>query len=222
MTLMTDEFAPARENMIEQQIRPWEVLDPRVLDVFRQVPRHEFAPPPYQSVAYADVDIPIGHGEKMLKPVVAGRLLQALELAGDEDILEIGTGSGFISACLARLGGKVSSIDRHEDLVSAARQRLAAAGIGNVTVECADALDGFQPVQRYDVIVVTGAVDTVPPRFGDWLAVGGRLFIVHGRRPLMTAALVTRTDGSHLHQEALFETELDYLHGAAPVAQFSL
>lgn len=212
----------ARFNMVEQQIRPWEVLDPRVLDVFRQVHRHPFAPAPYRSVAYADVAIPIGHGEKMMKPVQEGRLLQALALTGDEDILVIGTGTGFVTACLARLGGTVHSIERHEDLATAARQRLAEAGFDTVTIECADALDGFEPPRRYDVIVVTGAVDTVPPRFGDWLAVGGRLFVVHGRTPLMTAALVTRTDGSHLHQESLFETELDYLHGAAPVTQFSL
>ncbi|MCK9489871.1 MAG: protein-L-isoaspartate O-methyltransferase [Xanthomonadales bacterium] len=219
---MTDDFALARENMIEQQIRPWEVLDARVLDVFRQVPRHLHVPAPYRSMAYVDVAIPLGHGEKMMKPVQEGRMLQALDLTGSEEILEIGTGSGFITACLARLGGNVHSIERHDDLASAARQRLTEAGVANVQIETADALDGFEPPRRYDAIVVTGAVDSVPPRFGDWLAVGGRLFIVHGRAPLMTAALVTRTDGSHLHQESLFETELDYLHGAAPVAQFSL
>ncbi len=222
MTQVTDDYALARENMIEQQVRPWDVLDARVLDVLRQVPRHHFAPAPYRSVAYADVAIPIGHGEKMMKPVQEGRMLQALELTGTEQILEIGTGSGFITACLARLGGTVHSIERHEDLATAARQRLVQAGVDNVTVDCADALDGFAPGRRYDVIAVTGAVDTVPQRFGDWLAVSGRLFVVHGRSPLMTAALVTRTDGSHLHQENLFETELDYLHGAAPVAQFVL
>lgn len=212
----------ARENMIEQQIRPWEVLDARVLNVFRQVARDAFVPTPYRGVAYTDVEIPLAHGEIMMKPVLEGRLLQALELTGGESVLEIGTGSGFLTACLARLSGEVLSIERHDDLATAARRRLEEYGATNAAVQVADALDGFNPQRKFDVIAVTGAVDTVPARFTEWLNVGGRLFAIHGRSPIMEASLVRRVDGSHLHTDSLFETDLPYLHGAAPSQRFVL
>jgi protein-L-isoaspartate(D-aspartate) O-methyltransferase len=221
-TSMTTELARARENMIEQQIRPWEVLDPRVLAVFRQVERDRFVPAEYRNVAYSDVEIPIGHGERMMKPVVEARLLQALELTGSEQVLEIGTGSGFLTACLARLGAQVTSVERHQDLVEAARLRLAGAGIAGARIECADALAGWRPDQTFDAIAVTGAVDTVAAQLLDWLAEGGRMFVVHGRAPAMQAALVTRIDAGHVRTDSLFETELDYLHGAAPKPRFVL
>lgn len=212
----------ARENMIEQQIRPWEVLDPRVLDVFRQIPRDAFVPAAYAGVAYSDVEIPLEHGEAMMKPVVEGRVLQSLELAGGERVLEIGTGSGFLTACLGRLAGTVDSIDYHADLAERARQRLDRFGIDNVSVRHADALADFKPDVRYDAIAVTGAVDTIPRRFTDWLAPGGRLFVVRGRAPVMEAVLVSRIDGDHLRADSLFETELAYLRGAAPTPHFVL
>lgn len=212
----------ARENMIEQQIRPWEVLDPRVLAVFRRVERHRFVPEPYRGVAYTDVEIPLGHGERMMKPVVEGRVLQALELTGDERVLEIGTGSGFLTACLGQLGDRVVSVERHEGLAAQARRRLVEADIVNTDVLVADALADFRPDGRFDAIAVTGAVDSVPVRFTDWLAPNGRLFIVRGRAPVMEAILITRIDGDHLRSDSLFETELDYLHGAAPQPRFVL
>jgi protein-L-isoaspartate(D-aspartate) O-methyltransferase len=210
----------ARENMIEQQIRPWEVLDPRVLDVFRQIPRHQFVPEAYRGVAYTDVEIPLSHGERMMKPVVEGRLLQALELSGSERVLEIGTGSGFVTACLARLSASVLSVEIHEDLAESARQRLLDFGIDRAEVRTGDTLADFQPGARFDAIAITGAVDRIPDRFTDWLAPNGRLFVVRGRAPVMEAVLVSRIDGDHLHVDSLFETSLDYLHGAAPVPQF--
>ena len=219
---MTSDLARARENMIEQQIRPWEVLDPRVLAVFRQVERHRFAPEAYRNVAYSDVEIPIGHGERMMKPVLEARLLQALELTGSEQVLEIGTGSGFLTACLARLAAGVTSIERHQDLVEAARLRLAGAGIAEARLECADALAGWRPERRFDAIAVTGAVDAIPAVLLDCLAEGGRMFVVHGHAPAMQAALVTRIDAGHVRTASLFETELDYLHGAAPNPRFVL
>ncbi len=212
----------ARENMIEQQIRPWEVLDTRVLNVFRQIARDAFVPTAYRGVAYTDVEIPLAHGEYMMKPVLEGRLLQSLELTGSERVLEIGTGSGFLTACLAQLAGDVVSVERHEDLAAAARRRLDDYGVTGVDVQVADALGSFAPDGKFDAIAVTGAVDTLPARFADWLKVGGRVFVVHGRSPIMEAVLVRRVDGSHLHTDSLFETDLPYLHGAAPSQRFVL
>lgn len=219
---MSSDLLLARENMIEQQIRPWEVLDARVLDVFRQLPRDRFMPEAYRAVAYTDVEIPIGHGERTMKPVVEGRTLQSLELSGSERVLEIGTGSGFLTACLSRLAHSVVSIERHVDLVAAASGRLSEHGIDNARVIAANALAGFEPDDRFDAIVVTAAVDTIPERFLTWLTPTGRLFAVRGRSPAMEAVLVTRIDDSHFRTDSLFETELDYLHGAAPTPRFVL
>ena len=219
---MTTDLLLARENMIEQQIRPWDVLDERVLDVFREMPRDRFMPETYRALAYSDVEIPIGHGERTMKPVVEGRLLQALELTGNERVLEIGTGSGFIAACLSRLAQSVVSVERHADLSAQAGQRLNDAGVDNVQLVVADALAGFDPGARFDAIAVTGAVDVVPSQCLDWLAPGGRLFVVRGRSPVMEAVLVTRTGGDAFDTRSLFETELDYLHGAAPKPRFVL
>lgn len=212
----------ARENMIEQQIRPWEVLDPRVLDVFRQLHRDRFVPEEYRAMAYSDVEIPIGQGERMMKPVVEGRVLQALELTGSERVLEIGTGSGYLTACLARLGDSVITVERLDDLASAAQGRLDAAGIGSVRLHVADALTSFEPEGHFDAIAVTGAVDDIPELFLEWLAPNGRMVVVRGRSPAMEAVLVTRIDASHLRTDSLFETELDYLHGAEPKPRFVL
>lgn len=219
---MTTDLLLARENMIEQQIRPWDVLDERVLDVFRELPRERFMPDAYRALAYSDVEIPIGHGERTMKPVVEGRLLQALALTGADSVLEIGTGSGFMAACLSRLALSVTSVERHADLSASAGQRLAAAGIDNVRLVVADALAGFDPGTTFDAIAVTGAVDVLPPQFLDWLAPGGRLFAVRGRSPAMEAILVTRTNEGAFETGSLFETELDYLHGAAPKPRFVL
>ena len=212
----------ARENMIEQQIRPWEVLDTRVLNVFRQVARDAFVPTAYRGVAYTDVEIPLAHGETMMKPVLEGRLLQSLELTGGESVLEIGTGSGFLTACLAQLAAEVVSVERHDDLAGAARARLDDYGVGNVTILNADALADFVPGRKFDAIAVTGAVETVPACFSDWLDVGGRVFVIHGRSPIMEASLIRRVDGSHWHSDSLFETDFPYLHGAAPSQRFVL
>jgi protein-L-isoaspartate(D-aspartate) O-methyltransferase len=219
---MSSDQLLARENMIEQQIRPWEVLDSRVLDVFRELPRDRFMPDAYRAVAYTDVEIPIGHGERTMKPVVEGRTLQSLELTGSERVLEIGTGSGFLTACLSRLARSVVSIERHVDLVATASGRLAEHGLDNAHVIAANAMAGFDPADRFDAIVLTGAVDTIPQMFLDWLAPNGRLFAVRGRSPAMEAVLVTRIDDAHFRTDSLFETELDYLHGAAPMPRFVL
>lgn len=220
----TSAFARAREAMVEQQVRPWDVLDNRVLEVMSRLPREAFVAESYRAVAYADLELPIGHGETMMKPVVEGRMLQALALQPGDEVLEIGTGSGFVSACLGQLAASVLSVERHADLADAARARLDATGLGgNISIEVADAL-AFDTDRRFDAVCVTGAVDTIPERFLQWLRPGGRLFVVRGRAPAMEAVLV-RSNGDAVNAarpESLFETDLPYLAGAAPAPQFIL
>lgn len=217
----TLDYAKAREAMVEQQVRPWDVLDTRVLEVLAQLPREAFVPEPYRALAYADLALPLGHGQEMLKPVVEGRILQALGLRPGDSVLEVGTGSGYLTACLGRLAREVVSLELHPDLADAARARLAAHGLdGNVRVEAADALQ-VQTDRRFDAVCVTGAVDAVPPLFLEWLAPGGRLFVVQGRAPAMSAVLV-RNEVNARRIDSLFETELPYLVGAAPAPEFHL
>jgi len=213
------DYTKARENMVEQQVRPWDVLDVRVLDVLSQVPRDAFVPSAYRALAYADLAVPIGHGELMLKPVVEGRLLQALALAPTDDVLEIGTGTGFLTACLGRLARDVVSLEIHADLAHTARARLAQLGVdGNVRIESADVF-GYQATRQFDAICVSAAVDTLPQHFMQWLRPGGRMFIVQGRAPAMRAVLV-HNDVNGPRIESLFETVLPYLAGAAPTPAF--
>jgi len=217
------DFNTAREAMVEQQIRPWDVLDLRVLETLSHLPREQFVAEAYRTLAYADLALPIGHGETMMKPVLEGRALQALELRGGEDVLEIGTGSGFLSACLATLARSVTSIERRVEFIDPARARLAASGLANVEIEHADAFT-WQPAQRFDAICVTGAVEVIPTQWRDWLRPGGRMFVVRGRAPAMEAVLVNYNtdDVNAVAVRSLFETELAYLAGAAPVPEFTL
>ena len=217
---MSIDLAHARENMVEQQIRPWDVLDVRVLDTLATLPREAFVAPTLRGLAYADTELPIGHGETMMKPVQEGRLLQALLPGPEESVLEIGTGSGYLTACLARLAREVVSLERHADLADAARTRLLAQGLANVSVHAADVFAG-SPGRRFDVICVTGAVAELPPQFVEWLEPNGRLFAVQGRSPVMEAVLVRR-DVNGTRTESLFETDLPYLAGAAPAPVFTL
>lgn len=217
---MTLDYAKARENMVEQQVRPWDVLDPRVLETIATLPREAFVPEALRALAYADTALPLGHGEAMMKPVLEGRALQALLPQAEESVLEIGTGSGYLAACLATLAREVVSIERHSDLAGAARARLAAQGLGNVQVEVADALT-WNNASQFDAICVSGAVDVLPPRFLEWLKPGGRLFVVQGRSPAMEAILL-RKDVNGVRTESLFETDLPYLAGTAPQPEFAL
>jgi protein-L-isoaspartate(D-aspartate) O-methyltransferase len=206
----------ARQQMIDQQVRAWTVLDPAVLDVLSAVPREEFVPGPYESMAFADTEIPLGHGEFMMTPTVEGRVLQALELGENDHVLEIGTGSGFLTACIAKLAGTVMSIDIFDDLVRDAANKLAAAGIDNVELRTMDATREL-PGERYDAIAVTGSIETFDPRFVDALRPGGRLFVVVGSPPVMDARLVRRTGDTDWKSESLFETSLGPLvHGTLP------
>ncbi len=212
----------ARRNMVENQVRPWEVLDARVLATLEALPRESFVLPAYRALAYADLALPLAHGESMLKPVVEGRALQALNVQNDEDVLEIGTGSGYFTACLASLGKRVVSVERHADFADAAGARLHDAGLANVELVHADALADFQPSRQFDAIAVTGAVAHIPQRFRDWLKPGGRMFVVAGVEPAMRALLLRRESDGGFAEERLFETDLPYLVGAQPPKRFSL
>ncbi len=216
---MSIDFNHARETMVEQQIRPWDVLEPRVLEVLSTLPREAFVPEIHRALAYADLEIPLGHGARMMKPVVEGRMLQALDLQPGEEVLEIGTGSGFISACLSALAREVVSLEIVPELAAAAQARLQAQGLAQrVRVETADALQ-YQTTRRFDAICITGAVTEVPAHFRQWLRPGGRLFAVRGRSPVMEAVLLHEAvNGPRV--ESLFETDLAYLTGAAPAPQF--
>jgi protein-L-isoaspartate(D-aspartate) O-methyltransferase len=218
--MSTIDYAKARELMVEQQIRPWDVFDPRVLAVLADVPREDFVPAAHRTLAYADIALPLSHGESMMKPVVEGRALQALELSPGDDVLEIGTGSGFLAACLGRLAREVVSLERRADLADAARACLAAHGVGNVNVIAADAFS-WESNRRFAAICVTGAVSSIPSRFIEWLQPDGRMFVVRGRSPAMEAVLLRNQSGSP-RIESLFETDLPYLAGAAPAPTFEL
>ncbi|GAA4803032.1 protein-L-isoaspartate O-methyltransferase [Lysobacter hankyongensis] len=219
---MTIDYAKARETMVEQQVRPWDVFDARVLETLARLPRERFVVEAHRALAYADLALPIGHGESMMKPVLEGRTLQALSIAAGEDVLEIGVGSGYLSACLGSLARDVVGLELHADLAETARQRLQAQGIGNVRIDVADAF-AWDGERRFDAICVGGAVATVPVHFLKWLRPGGRMFLVHGRAPAMEAALVKPADNAAGFEiESLFETELPYLVGGAPIPQFHL
>lgn len=215
---MTIDYAHARELMVEQQIRPWDVLDIRVLDVLATLPREAFVAETHKKLAYTDVELPLGFGQKMMKPVIEGRTLQALDLQPGDEVLEIGTGSGYLSACIGALAREVLSLEIQPELASSARASLDTAGLGtNVRIETADALN-WSSERRFDVICVTAAVETIPSHFVSLLRPGGRLFVIRGTSPVMEAVLV-KADGS---TESLFETDIAYLRGAAPAPQFQL
>ena len=219
---MTLNVELARHNMVEQQVRPWDVLDSRVLEALGSVPREEFVPAAHRALAFADIGLPLGHGEVMMKPVIEGRVLQAVVPSSTESVLEIGTGSGFLTACLARLAASVHSIEQHSDLADAARESLSAARVVNATVEHAEAVGGFEPKQQYDVVVVTGAVAALPQRWRDWVRPGGRLLAIVGASPAQRATLFTRDAGGQWTEAGLFETDLPYLNHAAPPQRFVL
>ena len=212
------DYNKARELMVEQQVRPWDVLDPRVLDVMTTLPREAFMPAAHRALAYADLALPLGHGEFSLKPVVEGRALQALALDPADDVLVIGAGTGYLTACAGRLAREVVGIERHADLADAARAALAEQAIGNAQVIHADAFS-WNPDRRFSAILVTGAVDAIPQRFIEWLQPDGRMFIVRGRSPVMEAVLM-RNDVNDPRIQSLFETDIPYLAGAAPAPTF--
>lgn len=211
----------ARQQMIHHQVRAWEVLDERVLQLFERVPRERFVPDAWRELAFADTEIPLGHGQRMLAPKVIGRILQALEVEPEDHALEIGTGSGFLTACLSLQCASVRSLEIHGDLAEAARRHLAEFGAPGVEVITADAYGAGALGERpWNVIVLTGSLPVPDDRFQQCLAVGGRLFAVVGEPPIMEAQLVRRVSESQFAVDSLFETSIDPLLGARRPATF--
>jgi protein-L-isoaspartate(D-aspartate) O-methyltransferase len=216
------DYEQARYNMIEQQVRPWDVLDQRVLDVMTTLPREAFVQEKYCSLAFADISIPLGHDQVMMAPKLEGRVLQALAIQPEDTVLEIGTGSGYLTACLAKLGKHVTSWEIFPDLSETAQVSLAEQDIDNVTLEIGDATSGIADDARYDVIAVTGSVPVLQQQFQANLKAGGRLFVITGKPPIMEAVLITRLDADSWAQESLFETSLPPLVNATEPRRFAL
>lgn len=212
----------ARFNMVEQQVRPWEVLDPRVLDVLATVPREEFVPERYRNLAFSDLRIPLGMGQSMMRPVEEGRMLQALQLTDEDTVLEIGTGSAFITACLAKLAQTVVSVELFEDLHRSAAATLSHLGIDNFSLRMGDAAHGWHEEQLFDAIAITGSMATLPGAYKTLVKPGGRLFVVTGESPAMEARLLTRSGEHAWRNESLFETDLPPLVNAERKPKFVL
>lgn len=203
----------ARSNMIEQQVRPWDVLDQRVLDVLSEVPRESFLDAQHKGLAYSDFQLPIGHGQHMLKPTLDGRLLQALLLKLTDTVLEVGTGSGYLTACLARLSSYVDSIEIIPELAESAKARLNEMGISNVVVQQQDASEIWDARDGYDAIVFSGALPAIPEYYKNKMNIGGRLFALIGEtsNPTMEAVVLTRVRENEWSRESLFEASVDPL-----------
>jgi len=209
----------ARQQMVDQQIRTWEVLDPRVLDVFCMVPREAFVPPEYRELAFADTSIPIGLGQSMLAPKIQGRILQALGIAAADSVLEVGSGNGYLAACLSLLGAATRSLDIHPLFTAAAKANLRAVPEASVDFQTRDAFD-TAPLGEYDAIAVTGSLPVYDARFERSLRVGGRLFAIVGEAPVMDAILVRRVDTAEWIRESLFETVVEPLINATAAQRF--
>lgn len=211
----------ARFNMIEQQIRPWDVLDPQVLDLLFVVKREDFAPPAYRNLAFADMEIPLGNGQVMLAPKIEAKMLQELGLKKTDKVLEIGTGSGYMAALLAARAEHVVTVECRPALVDIAKQNLERAGVANVTVELGDGANGWAQRGPYDAIVVSGSLPSVPDVLLKQLRVGGRLAVVVGEAPVMEAQLITCTADGIFNTVNLFETVIPALDGVATKESFA-
>jgi len=221
--MKTMNLEQARFNMIEQQIRPWDVLDQKVLEVVASTPRELFVPEAQKQLAFVDMTLPLGHDEFMMEPKLEARLLQSLAIQPQDDVLEIGTGSGYLTACLAKLAAHVYSVELYADFKQAAQERLDAAGISNITLWQGDAAFGWpEHPGKYDVIAVTGSLPEYDDCFEKMLNPGGRLFIVAGDAPAMQAMLVTRSGGNEFDRTVLFETVIKPLVGRSRKPAFEL
>lgn len=214
-------FKQARFNMVEQQVRPWSVLDPATLSVMSEVPRENFVAPAYKNLAYGDYAVPIGNNQEMLKPVLVGRLLQALNIQTNEIVLEVGTGTGYLTACLAKLAAFVYSVDINPDFLPQAQKNLTSLQIDNVSLKTGDASNGWAERPIYDVIVITASMPEVPECYKTSLEIGGRLFVVTGSSPVMHAKLITRVSEDVWSEENMLETDLPALENTRLKPSFS-
>lgn len=207
-----------RFNMIEQQIRPWNVLDMRILDLLKKVKREQFVPPEHQSMAFMDIEIPLGHGARMWQPKLEARALQEAQIRNEDRVLEVGTGSGYLTALLSRLATHVTSVEIVPELHAFAEKNLAAHHIDNVKLELGDAAQGWEG--SYDVIILTGSVPVLPEDFQNSLKPGGRLFAIVGDAPAMQAVLVTCIAPGVFERTTLFETSVALLQNARQPERF--
>jgi protein-L-isoaspartate(D-aspartate) O-methyltransferase len=210
----------ARFNMIEQQIRPWNVLDQDVLDLLHVVKREQFVPAAYHNLAFADVEIPLPGGEAMLAPKFEARILQEVGVRKHETVLEIGTGSGYMAALLAHRAAKVTTVEINPETAELAKKNLANAGIHNVTVETGNGAEGWAKGAPYDVIVISGALEVLPEAFLKQVKVGGRIAAIIGQAPVMEASIITRTGENTYSTIKVFETNVRYLAGAPVPSHF--
>ena len=215
------DFEIARRKMVDQQIRPWEVVDERVLDVIRRTPREDYVPPEHRNLACADMNLPLGHGQFMMAPKLEARLLQALGVGAKDKVLEVGTGSGYVTALLAGLAAHVYSVEIDADHAEQAKQRLRAHAIRNVTVEVGDAALGWPPHAPYDAILVTGSLPLLPPTLREQLAPGGRLVVIVGQAPTMEALLIERISQHNWRETSLLETVVAPLANAPEPSKFT-
>ncbi|VAW67816.1 Protein-L-isoaspartate O-methyltransferase [hydrothermal vent metagenome] len=218
---MQSHLEQSHYNMVEQQIRPWDVLDNKVLNTLERIPRDAFVPAQYTNLAYADTAIPLNSTQNMLHPIIEGRILQLMDIQAEDNILEIGTGSGFLTACLAHLGCHVDSVEIDQSLFQQAERILAQQGVSNIKLSCADGLDMSGNRKKYNVIVLTGSVSDIAEEFKKALTPGGRLFAVCGTAPAMMAHVITRKDEKNWDDETIFETVVTPLTNGEAKAGFA-
>lgn len=213
-------FDVVRDSMIKSQLRTWNVHDERVLDLIARMPRQDYMPATSRNLAYVDMNIPLGHGEVMMAPKLEARLVQELEINPTDKILEIGTGSGFMTALLAALGRHVISVEIRPEFTAAAANKLAQHGVRNITLETGDGARGWDRQKPYDVILLTGSTPILPDTFQQSLAVGGRLIAIVGTAPSMEVKRIRRLGGHSFEEKSLFETVIPKLQNALEPARF--
>jgi protein-L-isoaspartate(D-aspartate) O-methyltransferase len=220
MASVSMDIEQARFNMIEQQIRPWEVLDPAVLDLLSVVKREDFVPAAHKELAFADIEMPIGNGQTMLEPKIEARLLQEIAIKNTDTVLEIGTGSGYMAALLAAKAEYVYSVEIDPALAESAKRNLENAGVANAGVQVGDGSRGLPEQAPFDAIVISGSMPVLPPALLKQLKVGGRLVAFVGEAPVMHAQLVTRTGEDAFNTINLFETVVAPLANTAQRESF--
>ena len=219
MTALNVELA--RLNMLESQVRTWDVTDARVLELVARAPREDYVPAQYRNLAFVDMAIPLGHGQVMMHPKLEARLLQALEINPQDKILEVGTGSGYMTALLAALGGHVVSVEILAEFSRAAAHKLEAHGVQNITLDVGDAANGWNGGAPYDVILVTGSLPLLPESFAQTLAPNGRMIAIVGSAPTMDVKLIRRLDNGSLRETSLLETDIPALINARTPSTFT-